>query len=345
MSRALASEAERGLHCPHCAPLRYPQACPLQRQSVTLQCPLCARSWPLLDVPGGPLAVLVPDPTAALQMAACVRSILDNPRLIDHALDAQDDLQRALAGGLLHYAQAHYGRYCAPPLPAADLTWLHGWLPQSLPAGDVAVLGCGPGGEWLPLRAELAVADRTVWLCDANLAALAWGQWLANAGRLALPWRASATRVAWTEAALDDAAQTALRGVQWLCADALQPPWQAARMAAVVTIGLLDSVSDPLALIQQVEALLVPGGVWLLATPWNWQEHVTPRNRQLERFVSDVDLPHGYAKLLTGQTIPGLGGQLRILRRDPDVAWRLPGHGRFSLDYRLDVYLLEKTAV
>ncbi len=309
--------------------------------TANLACTTCEQQFSTLDVGGAQVPVINGDATFSRQLAQLGEQLFADPQQLRAWLEGDDPLQRAMAGGLVTYAQAHYGQFAEPPLPSADLGWLRGWLPRNLPDGDIALLGCGTGGELLAIEADLP-DDRSVWLADANLAALAWGKMLAIQGLIPLPYRESATRLGWSTAQIPQSCQHVLSRAHWLCCDALRPPWPAASLAAVITVGLIDSVADPIALIQQVEALLAPGGVWLLATPWNWQEAVTPQNRQLERFVDGSDLDDGVAKLLTGCMIPGLGAELRIDRRELGVTWRLPVHGRMTVEYLLDVLLLRK---
>ena len=65
-------------------------------------------------------------------------------------------------------------------------------------------------------------------------------------------------------------------------ADALDPPFPGASFDAVLAINLLDSCRDPSLLLQQADALLAPGGTLVLASPFHWQEAVTPRTRWMQ---------------------------------------------------------------
>lgn len=326
--------------CPRCLPMLPTQPLWLDDQG---RCPACGQLWPQLLVRGRAIPVLVPDAHHGQWMADQVAELLQNPALLHSWADGEDPTLAALANGLLTYAQAHYGRWAAVELPHPDLSWLREWLPGDLPQGNVLVLGSGPGGELAALAGEPALQGRQLLLADSNLAAIAWGQWLAEDGAVALPWRSSATRVAWTEVALPPAEQQQLAAAQWVCADALHPPWPAGRAALVISLALLDTVSDPIALVQQVEALLAPGGAWLLASPWCWQNRVTPQGRQLERFVDGEEMAAGLVELMTGRVIPGLGSALRLERHASDVPWLLQMHPRFLANYSLQVMLLRRT--
>ncbi len=323
------------LFCPPCAGEGV--TAPL---SVSLQCGACGRQWPVLAGGTDFIAVLLPDPDAAARMVGLVSAMLRDPGQLATWLDSGDALEAAMAGGLLTYAQAHFGGCAVPPLPAADLGWLLRAWTDDLPAGPIGLLGCATGGEAWAMRHVAAMRDRTVWLVDANLAALAWGQMLFDNGSVVLPHRTSATRIDWRTTQLPEAAPN----VRWLCADALFPPFAAGSLSAVVTLNLLDSISDPFALVQQVEALLAPGGVWILASPWNWQTSVTPPKRQLERHIPGEDVDQGLVDLVTGRTLAGLGDGLQVEWRADDVPWRLQVHPRFAAHYRLQVVRLRKSS-
>lgn len=327
------------LYCPLCQPRSAERAL---LGGDPLQCGACGQRWPQLAGTAAPLPVLLPDADQGAEMAARVGELMDNPQHLQRWADSDDPQLSALASGLLTYAQAHFGAWTAEALPHPDLRWLRGWLPQDLPAGPVVILGGGPGGELAALAGDPALRGRSVYLSDSNLAALAWGQRLATEGSLALPYRASATRLAWSQVHLPAEVHAQLAAATWVCTDALHPVWPAGQVAAVVTMSLIDTVVDPIALVQQVEALLAPGGVWLMASPWCWQNRVTPPARQLERFVAAADLADGLAALLSGGVVPGLGSGLRVERQRDGVPWRLQMHPRFEANYALQVVLFRR---
>ena len=322
------------LFCPNCSAAAHRQ--PLD---TGLKCPHCGKRWPVLAHGTDFIPVLLPDVAAAERMAALCNAMLAKPDTLGRWVDGEDALELALAGGLLTYAQAHFGAYCAPPLQQPDFGWLAHALPQSLPEGPVAILGAGPGGEAWALRDAPILSGRQTWVVDANLAALAWGQMLFDNGSVVLPYRSSATRIDFATATLPDRAPE----VRWLCADALFPPFAAGSLAVVVTVGLLDSVADPFALIQQVEALLQRDGVWIMASPYNWQNRITPAKLQCERHFGEA-LPDGMVALLSGRKISGIGADLQPEWRDDDIVWRLQVHPRYTAEYRMQAIRLRKVA-
>lgn len=65
-------------------------------------------------------------------------------------------------------------------------------------------------------------------------------------------------------------------------ADALAPPFAPGGFASVVALNLLDSCRAPLALLQALDAQLAPGGALLLASPFAYEDQVTPIAAQLD---------------------------------------------------------------
>jgi SAM-dependent methyltransferase len=121
--------------------------------------------------------------------------------------------------------------------------------------------------------------------------------------------------------------------------DVLAPPFPAESFAAVIAVSLLDTVRDPIVALGQLDALLAPGGVLLLASPWAWDPAVTPP----AWWLGDAATPSGDAlcRALAGQdpVLPHLGCE--VLHR-VDLPWALPGNARLVHRYRMDVVLARK---
>ena len=66
-----------------------------------------------------------------------------------------------------------------------------------------------------------------------------------------------------------------------IIADILRPPFSAGSADAILALNILDSVRDPFLLLQQLDALLRPGGILLLSCAFAWADHVTPPEQQL----------------------------------------------------------------
>ena len=53
-------------------------------------------------------------------------------------------------------------------------------------------------------------------------------------------------------------------------------PFAPATFSCIVSMSLIDVVADPLAMLRSLDALLAPGGLLLLATPYHWNARTTP---------------------------------------------------------------------
>jgi SAM-dependent methyltransferase len=97
----------------------------------------------------------------------------------------------------------------------------------------------------------------------------------------------------------------ASRNALLMAGNALDPPFLAGSFGLVAGINILDNVPFPLTLLGQMDALLRPGGVLLLATPYAWREDVTSRGEWLDSLGMDpADALRG---LLTGKVMPEAG--------------------------------------
>lgn len=295
-------------------------------------CSGCGIAWPM----AGGLPVLLRDRAAGVYAMALADRVLDAlAALPTHGPD--DSEARGVLDVLATWAPAHWGKAMHPPAPHAEMRWLVGWL-DHLPPGPVLVLGSGAGGE----LAMLAPADREVWALDATPVLVRCAQRLAQ-GDGVLPLHRDALRYATRPVTLSATERNLLRRIHLLCADALDPPFEAETFAAVIALNLLDAVAEPLVLLGQCEALLQPGGVLLLASPYHWQASVTPGARQMLRWLPDeLELPEGMERLLTGRAIPGFLDTLQVERRAVGVPWTVPVHPGFQAQYRAHVVRLRK---
>jgi len=65
-----------------------------------------------------------------------------------------------------------------------------------------------------------------------------------------------------------------------IIADIFALPFITQQMDAVLLINIFDSLSHPFALLQQADALLKKGGTILFASPFCWDDHITPIQEQ-----------------------------------------------------------------
>lgn len=329
------------LVCPTCRSVRDGKVTN-HRIDDDFTCTGCGFAWPFFEVAGKRIGVFLPrqtDRDEALAAALAVQESLHAGKLASPLPAGATDALQVLAT----YAPAHWGQYAHPPRPAADLSWLDAWLPDDsvLPAGPILVLGAGPGGELLHLQRP----DRAILALDASLSLLAYAAEASQTGCL-LPFRPAAGELALATLDLPPQARALLQASTLCCANALDPPFAAGSMAAIVACNLLDSVSDPLTLLGQCEALLAPGGILLLSSPYHWRDDVTPPDRRPQRlWPAEVDIHDGMEALLTGQVLPDFLCNLKILRSERDIPWQVTLHPRALVRYSMHVILLAKNLI
>lgn len=215
------------------------------------------------------------------------------------------------AGLLATYLEAHYGdrlEWARPrSLPSAADYWDQLLVtaatadPLSGPALD---LGCATGR----LAFELAERAPLVIGIDLNLTLVAAAAQIQRECALTGP---DGQRVDYPAA----------QNVLFLVADALDPPFVAGRFGQVAALNLLDNVSDPLLLLQQIDALLAAGGQLLLGSPYAWRSDICPRERWLES--ADVSNGELLRQLLSGRRLPQLGFDYALERERPHTPWAL----------------------
>jgi SAM-dependent methyltransferase len=123
--------------------------------------------------------------------------------------------------------------------------------------------------------------------------------------------------------------------------DAMAPPFLAESFPVVAAMSLLDTVPDPLFVLGQLDALVAPGGLLLIATPYSWEPGITPP----ERWWSTPETT-GAAFLV--DALEGRRPELPHLRyerleEDDNLPWGLPGHGRLVHRFGLHAVLARKS--
>lgn len=310
---------------------------------ASLRCAACGVQYPSTPAAGAapPIALLTPDPYGHSEGQAAVGAIL--PRLHDltelYADPSQAHL-RPWIDALLTWAPAHFGAFAQPALPAPDPATLCGWLGalHDLPDGPVLVLGAAACGEVCALPFE----DRHVVALEANPLLLAWAGGLAH-GDQTLPFRQTASQFKTARLNLGQREMARLRAATLLCGDALNPPFSAESFAAIVCLNLVDSVSDPEVLLHQCQALLMPAGALLLASPWHWSDAITPAAARLDRHF-DPNVDHGWqmSSLLTGALVAGFMEQMRLQHGVHSLDWPIRMHARMTAHYAVQAVLLRK---
>lgn len=231
--------------------------------------------------------------------------------------------------------RSHWGDCLAAPV---DVSWTT-WKPflDVLPDGDICELGCGAGRVAL----ELASGTRRVVAIDSDPAALALGAAVRDSGEA----RGAVREIGATyREALVRAPHLAGRDVTFVLADACNPPLHAEAFDAVVALNILDNVRVPTTLIGQIDALLKPGGVALLSTPYAWDSMHTDDGERIggARGRAFGGAPEAELKRVLRGEIPGSPWGFEILLDEPRVPFTLTRDDRTRFVYDAHVLVVRK---
>lgn len=248
---------------------------------------------------------------------------------------------------LAPHALAHFPASAGPLEPelsgnARTISTLASWLvrhetPGGAAAPSLLEAGCGPGGF---LHAAAPRLPGGAVGLDLRLGVLRLARRLADRGEAAVAFRAEGRRVEPIRVDVPPALRAPAERIHLVQGDLLDPPFEAGSFPAVAALSLLDTVPDPVVALGQLDALLAPGGLLLLASPWSWEAHVTPP----EAWWSGPGATAGETlrALLAGRhpALPHLG--YAVLEEADGLPWSLPGHGRLVHRFRLEAVLARK---
>lgn len=255
------------------------------------------RRWPLVN--GVP--VLVPDPHAFLSRHHPTWSPGDPlPAQPTETLpvDAPDLCTPFLEPGSLE-APGSFGAWVHSLASRSPVQVCADWGMLLAPDGTAVDLGCGVG----PMTVQMLRAGRTVISLDRSPRAVLSARAVVGGElqEVAVPTHRRGFRVVPSPVRVPEDAS-----VQWLVADAMAPPLARGAFAWVHLGNLLDMVGDGLeAVLAEAAALLQPGGLLTLSTPWD----VVPSAS------SDAPEPEPLLHALLAEE--GLG----IVDEDPAVPW------------------------
>lgn len=219
------------------------------------------RAWPVVD--GVP--VLVPDPHAFLVRHAPAWSVgaafpaqppeplpVDAPDLRTPFLDpVQLDAPGGFGAWVRGLGRRSPGQVCSD------------WAAELAPDGLAVDLGCGVG----PMTARMVAAGREVVALDRAPRAVLSARAVVE-GRLET--LAEPTHRRGLRQAPNPVPPAAPGVVQWVIGDVLAPPLAEGVFAWVHLGNLLDMVGEaPAAALEEASALLMPGGLLTVSTPWD----------------------------------------------------------------------------
>jgi SAM-dependent methyltransferase/uncharacterized protein YbaR (Trm112 family) len=221
------------------------------------------------------------------------------------------------------------------PRPGAVRRCLAALLDMANPdtaAARVLDLGCGAGRTAFDLAARQPEA--LVLGIDLNLGLLRLAQG-ALGGEVVYPRRRLGVVFDRRRFAVD------LPGAErvdfWAC-DALALPFAPAGAGLIAALNLLDCVAEPRRLLAELAAALAPGGLLLLATPYDWSTRATPVETWIgghsQRAEHDGAAEPFLRALLTDDAHPQSIGGLDVLAETTAFPWHTRLHDRAAVCYR-----------
>lgn len=245
------------------------------------------------------------------------------------------------------YALAHFPGSAGPLEEELSgnrgtIATLAAWLERHPAPADASApclleAGCGPGAF---LHAAAGLFPAGALGLDLRLGVLRLARRLADRGEAVVAFRTEGRRVEPLRVSLPSSSRAPAESVHLVQGDVLAPPFEAESFPAVAALSLLDTVPDPVVALGQLDALLAPGGLLLLASPWSWEAHVTPP----DAWWSGPGATAGEAlrALLSGRhpVLPHL--RYEVLEGADRLPWSLPGHGRLIHRFLLEAVLARK---
>jgi SAM-dependent methyltransferase len=215
---------------------------------------------------------------------------------------------------------------------------LLGWLDRHAAPDHVAPaaldIGCGPGRFTVALSGRFPGGAVGM---DIRVPMLGLARRFGRGEGVTLPFRTEGARF---EDLTIRPPGTAPGPVRFLAADVAAPPFEAEGFPLVSALSVLDVMPDPILCLGQADALVAPGGLLLLAQPWQWEPEVTPPAAWWSG--PDATGPETLRTLLEGRSpvLPHLGYE--ILEEADGIPWWLPGHSRLLHRYSLHAVLARK---
>jgi SAM-dependent methyltransferase/uncharacterized protein YbaR (Trm112 family) len=131
----------------------------------------------------------------------------------------------------------------------------------------------------------------------------------------------------------------------WAC-DALALPFSPGSVDRIVALNLLDCVPDPRRLLAGLAALLRPGGVLLLATPFDWSTRATPVEAWIgghsQRGAQGGRGENFLRQFLSEPLPPRTRPELEILGEVAEWPWHTRLHDRSAVQYLTQLLALRK---
>jgi SAM-dependent methyltransferase len=213
-------------------------------------------------------------------------------------------------------------------------------LAGAQPGGAMLDVGCATGRTSFALAA--AAPDACVLGVDLNLALLRLARRVATSGDVAYGRRRIG--LAYDARRFQADLPSRDRVDFWAC-DASALPLRKDSARITLALNLLDCVPDPLALLRSIAGSLEPGGLLLLATPFDWAARATPVQGWIgghsQRGVGAAAAEPLLHALLTDGAHPRSLPGLHILATG-EADWKTRLHDRAFVQYRAHLIAVQR---
>jgi SAM-dependent methyltransferase/uncharacterized protein YbaR (Trm112 family) len=202
--------------------------------------------------------------------------------------------------------------------------------------GPVIDIGCSVGRSSFELAGD---GERLVLGIDTNFSMLRLAQDVLNEGIARYPRRRTGIVYDHQEFSVNFS-HTDLVDF-WAC-DALALPFSGGSFGLAVGLHVLDSVASPINLLTSIRETLMPGGIAIIATPYDWSEQVTPIEAWIGGHSQRGPNQGASEPLLRSLLTPGTHPQsiegVEIIGEIKDFPWHTRIHERSTTNY--SVHLL-----
>lgn len=130
-------------------------------------------------------------------------------------------------------------------------------------------------------------------------------------------------------------------------ASVLAPPVRDGAADIVLALNLLDNVAAPIEALARLDAMLKPGGLLIIGSPFAWRDDITPVEAQLGGgtvpAMAAMGSPASLKAILAGET-PLLPTLRHEVLATSEVSWRLRDHARCEIHYEVHMIATRKGA-
>jgi SAM-dependent methyltransferase len=210
-----------------------------------------------------------------------------------------------------------------PKTLARLATWLDRHPVPKAATGAALDVGCGPGRLLFDLAARCPEGAIGF---DLRLGMLRLARRLLEAGEASLPWRVHGRTFEPLTVRRPRVQGGAIRLVQ---GNLYRAPFEPEAHPLVAALSLLDVLPDPAAGLDALGALVAPGGLLLIASPYQWEASVTPPDRWWPE-------PAGHLRA-------ALAARGFVLLEEAEaLPWVIPSHDRLAHCYSLHAVLARR---